>query len=90
MEILFTMIFGLCLRFVLGSSPVMVQGKLYPAILGVWEGACLRYLINGTPPSSSSSSLDPMLSYAVRLCIDYFITDSLAQVIAMVVWSFLG
>ncbi|KAH7872144.1 uncharacterized protein C8R40DRAFT_1118551 [Lentinula edodes] len=89
MEILFTMIFGLCLRFVLGSSPVMVQGKLYPAILGVWEGACLRYLINGIPPSSSSS-LDPILSYAVRLCIDYFITDSFGQVIAMVVWSFLG
>ncbi|KAJ4471907.1 hypothetical protein C8R41DRAFT_850342 [Lentinula lateritia] len=67
----------------------MVQGKLYPAILGVWEGACLRYLINGTPPSSSSS-LDPMLSYAVRLCIDYFITDSFGQVIGMMVWSLLG
>ncbi|KAJ3803810.1 hypothetical protein F5876DRAFT_71151 [Lentinula aff. lateritia] len=94
MEILLTMLFGLCLRFVLGSSPGLVQGKLYPALLGVWEGVCLRYLTTlpptSPPPQNSSSSLDALLSYAVRLCIDYFITESVGQVCSMVVWSFVG
>ncbi|KIK67129.1 hypothetical protein GYMLUDRAFT_238464 [Collybiopsis luxurians FD-317 M1] len=84
MDILTTMIFGLGLRFVLGGH---AQGRTYPAILGVWEGACLRYLNNQALPSSTA---DAYLSYGVRLCIDFFITDSFAQILAIALWSFLG
>ncbi|KAJ4468144.1 hypothetical protein J3R30DRAFT_3715020 [Lentinula aciculospora] len=98
------MLFGLCLRFVLASSSI-AQGRLYPAILGVWEGVCLRYLINLTNETNQTRqtnqtnrehqhnetiSVDPFLSYGVRLCIDYFITDSFTQVFGIVLWSFLG
>lgn len=83
-QIFLTMIFGVVLRFVL--APTQTQGRLYPAILGFWEGACLRYLTNQLP----SSNVDPFLSYAVRLCIDFFITDSFAQVLTIVLWTFLG
>ncbi|KAF5389453.1 hypothetical protein D9757_004274 [Collybiopsis confluens] len=83
MDILVTMIFGLGLRFVLSEH---AQAKSYPAILGLWEGACLRYLNNQAP-----STIDPYLSYAVRLSIDFFVTSSnFPQILAIAVWSFLG
>ncbi|KAJ3803192.1 hypothetical protein GGU11DRAFT_752218 [Lentinula aff. detonsa] len=91
MEILLSMMFGLSLRMILSST----QGRLYAAMIGVWEGACLRYLTNQAAntanrvPQANSDSLDPFLSFGVRLCIDYFITNSCAQLFSIALWSML-
>ncbi|KAJ3858661.1 hypothetical protein EV359DRAFT_87398 [Lentinula novae-zelandiae] len=51
------MLFGLCLRFVLNPSHGLVHPTLYAALVGVWEGVCLRYLITGDGSSLSSLSV---------------------------------
>ncbi|KAJ3819553.1 hypothetical protein EV361DRAFT_784704, partial [Lentinula raphanica] len=94
MEVLLSMMFGLSLRMILSST----QGRLYAAMIGVWEGACLRYLTHQTAHTADRvllspadiDSLDPFLSFGVRLCIDYFVTNSFAQLISIGLWSILG
>ncbi|KAJ3724894.1 hypothetical protein C8R42DRAFT_463699 [Lentinula raphanica] len=74
MEVLLSMMFGLSLRMILSST----QGRLYAAMIGVWEGACLRYLTHQTAQTTDRVLLSPAD------------IDSFAQLISIGLWSILG
>ena len=75
---------GLAVRHVVnvvGRADVKMAGTL----VGMWEGAVLSHLLR-----KSGTALDPLLGYAVRLFVDYSVSENLTRLVLTVVWTGLG
>jgi hypothetical protein len=75
---------GLAVRHVVnvvGRADVRMAGTL----VGMWEGAVLSHLLR-----KSGTALDPLLGYAVRLFVDYSVSENLTRLVLTVVWTGLG
>ena len=75
---------GLAVRHVvhvLGRADVRMTGTL----IGMWEGAVLSHLLR-----KSGTALDPLLGYAVRLFVDYSVSENLTRLVLTIVWTGLG
>lgn len=75
---------GLAVRHVVnvvGRADVRMTGTL----VGMWEGAVLSHLLR-----KSRTTLDPLLGYAVRLFVDYSVSENLTRLVLTIVWTGLG
>ncbi|KAK7461990.1 hypothetical protein VKT23_008421 [Stygiomarasmius scandens] len=78
MQLFISFLIGLALHSFAHSS------NLGLVLLGAWEGICLHHLT-----STSPSSYDPYLAYALRLCFDIFLTRNPSRVFFIFIWSLL-
>ncbi|KIK62469.1 hypothetical protein GYMLUDRAFT_116757, partial [Collybiopsis luxurians FD-317 M1] len=84
MDTIFSIAFGLCLRFVISAisnSSLKITGTL----VGIWEGIVLSHFTAKWP-----RSLDPYVAYAVRMFVDFLVTDSLARLLLVLIWTGVG
>jgi hypothetical protein len=54
-------------------------------IIGLWEGVVLHHFLR-----KWSKLYDPYFSYAVRLFIDYLVTESLTRMVLVILWTGVG
>lgn len=80
MEVLWSTVIGLGLRFVLSGI-----SEVRSILVGVWEGVCLHRLTSNSPGSP-----DPYLAYALRLAFDVVYNPTLLSVLITVLWSVLS
>jgi hypothetical protein len=76
--------FGLGVRFVIGvvsHHDLKVTGTL----VGLWEGVVMQHFLRKMP-----TSFDPYVAYGVRLFIDFLVTESLARLVLVLVWTGMG
>ncbi|KAF8627836.1 hypothetical protein AX15_004253 [Amanita polypyramis BW_CC] len=59
--------------------------KMTGTLVGMWEGVVLSHFLR-----KMRYSFDPLLAYAVRLFIDWFITENVTRLVLVVVWTGLG
>ena len=69
MESIATVVFGLGLRAVVGRAS-KDDFKIAAPLVGVWEGVVTLHFLRKRP-----SSFDPYVAYAVRMFIDFLVTD---------------
>ncbi|KIY66482.1 hypothetical protein CYLTODRAFT_326945, partial [Cylindrobasidium torrendii FP15055 ss-10] len=72
---------GIVLRVVLATNR-----RVSTTLIGLWEGIVVQHLVQTMPRGSP----DPYIGWAVRLLVDYLITEDLKRVIMVVVWSGMG
>ncbi|KAK0210886.1 hypothetical protein DFS33DRAFT_1296144 [Desarmillaria ectypa] len=84
MDSIFAIGFGLALRFVVDTVG-RNNLKLTGTIIGLWEGIVLLHFLQKMP-----YSFDPYVGYAVRLFVDFLVTESIARLLLVVVWTGLG
>ncbi|KAF5322755.1 hypothetical protein D9619_001319 [Psilocybe cf. subviscida] len=84
MDSLFSIAFGLGLRFVVDTVSRQ-DFKLTGTLVGLWEGVILLHFTKKMPKSS-----DPYIAFAVRLGIDFFLTESVARLVLVLIWTGLG
>ena len=75
MDSLFSIVFGIGLRFVVDTVSHQ-DFKLTGTLVGLWEGVILLHFTKKTPKSS-----DPYIAFAVRLCVDFYLTESVARLV---------
>ncbi|KAE9406102.1 hypothetical protein BT96DRAFT_794404, partial [Gymnopus androsaceus JB14] len=84
MDNIFAIGFGLGLRFVVtlvSHSSVKIIGTL----VGLWEGIVLLHFVQKWP-----KSFDPYIAYAVRMFVDFLITESVPRFLLVLLWTGLG
>jgi len=88
MDVALSILVGLGLRLFLFSSATDVgyTDMLTTALLGLWEGAVVHQLSG----RSSSSNLDHLLAYGLRLSVDLLVTKNLQRTLMVVLWSTLA
>ncbi|KAG7447940.1 uncharacterized protein BT62DRAFT_930041 [Guyanagaster necrorhizus] len=84
MDSIFAIGLGLSLRFVVDTVG-RNNLKLTGTIIGLWEGIILLHFLQKMP-----YSFDPYVGYAVRLFIDFLVTESITRLLLVVVWTGLG
>ncbi|TFK53725.1 hypothetical protein OE88DRAFT_1733610 [Heliocybe sulcata] len=82
-ETIFSLALGLGLRGLVGAV-TGPHATLSGILVGLWEGAALHHLAH------ASRSLDPYISYVLRVVIDYFWTEDSHRVIIVLLWTGLG
>ncbi|KAF9024548.1 hypothetical protein BDZ89DRAFT_897490, partial [Hymenopellis radicata] len=75
---------GLGLRFVVDIVSHH-DLKLTGTIVGLWEGIVLLHFLQKFP-----YSFDPYVGYGVRLFVDFLVTESVARLAVVVIWTGLG
>ncbi|KAK0451003.1 hypothetical protein EV421DRAFT_1202097 [Armillaria borealis] len=84
MDSIFAIGAGTALRFVV-DTVARNNLKLTGSIIGLWEGIVLLHFLQKMP-----YSFDPYVGYAVRLFIDFLVTESITRLLLVVVWTGLG
>ncbi|KAK0483759.1 hypothetical protein IW261DRAFT_1464956 [Armillaria novae-zelandiae] len=84
MDSIFAIGAGTALRFVV-DNVARNNLKLIGSIIGLWEGIVLLHFLQKMP-----YSFDPYVGYAVRLFIDFLVTESITRLLLVVVWTGLG
>ncbi|KAK0228672.1 hypothetical protein IW262DRAFT_1352225 [Armillaria fumosa] len=84
MDSIFAIGAGTALRFVV-DTVARNNLKLIGSIIGLWEGIVLLHFLQKMP-----YSFDPYVGYAVRLFIDFLVTESVTRLLLVVVWTGLG
>ncbi|KAF5351678.1 hypothetical protein D9756_007690 [Leucocoprinus leucothites] len=84
MDNLFAIAFGLGLRFVVDNVSNH-DFKLTGTLVGLWEGVVTLHFLKKMP-----NSLDPYIAYAVRLFVDFLVTESIIRLVLVIVWTGLG
>ncbi|KAG5647057.1 hypothetical protein DXG03_001427 [Asterophora parasitica] len=84
MDVLFSIVTGLGLRFFLEGQPL---GRLAPILLGLCEGAAVHHLSNANSVPSAS---DHYLAYALRVAVDLYFTANLQRTFVVLLWTLLG
>lgn len=84
MDSIFAIGAGTALRFVV-DTVARNNIKLTGSIIGLWEGVVLLHFLQKMP-----YSFDPYVGYAVRLFIDFLVTESITRLLLVVVWTGLG
>ncbi|PBK96998.1 hypothetical protein ARMGADRAFT_722897 [Armillaria gallica] len=84
MDSIFAIGAGTALRFVV-NTVARNNLKLTGSIIGLWEGVVLLHFLQKMP-----YSFDPYVGYAVRLFIDFLVTESITRLLLVVVWTGLG
>ena len=75
---------GLGLRFVV-DTVTRHDFKITGTLVGLWEGVILLHFMKKMPRSS-----DPLIAFAVRLFIDFIITESISRFVLVVIWTGMG
>ena len=75
---------GLGLRFVV-DAVTRHDFKITGTLVGLWEGVILLHFMKKMPRSS-----DPFVAFAVRLFIDFIITESISRFVLVVIWTGMG
>lgn len=81
MELLPSVLIGICLRLILLKLP----SEFRAILVGLWEGVCLHRLTANMPQSP-----DPYLAYTVRLAMDLVLNQSIVSLMITVLWSVLS
>ncbi|KAF9059585.1 hypothetical protein BDP27DRAFT_1158441, partial [Rhodocollybia butyracea] len=84
MDNIFAIAFGLSLRVII----TLVSNhslKLTGSLVGLWEGIVLLHFTQKWP-----KSFDPYVAYGVRLFVDFLVTESVARLALVVIWTGLG
>ncbi|KJA20049.1 hypothetical protein HYPSUDRAFT_68825 [Hypholoma sublateritium FD-334 SS-4] len=84
MDSIFAIAFGLGLRVVVDAVSHH-DFKLTGTLVGLWEGIILLHFLKKMPKST-----DPYVAYGVRLFIDFLLTDSVARLVLVLIWTALG
>lgn len=84
MDNLFAIAFGLGLRFIVDTVSHH-DFKLTGTLIGLWEGVVTLHFLKKMP-----KSFDPYIAYAVRLFVDFLVTENLTRLVLVVVWTGLG
>ncbi|TFK44257.1 hypothetical protein BDQ12DRAFT_708241 [Crucibulum laeve] len=86
MDVSLSIVTGLALRlFLRGIEP---DGKLGPALLGIWEGVVVHQL--STKANNPSAAVDHYLGYGLRLAVDLLVTGSTVRLVLVILWTALG
>ncbi|KAF5392231.1 hypothetical protein D9757_001459 [Collybiopsis confluens] len=84
MDTIFSIVFGLSLRYAIttiSNSSLKITGSL----IGIWEGVVLSHFTKKWP-----RSYDPYIACAARMLVDFFITDSIARLLLILLWTGVG
>ncbi|KAJ3505416.1 hypothetical protein NMY22_g17595 [Coprinellus aureogranulatus] len=84
MDSIYSIVFGLALRSVVGLASKQ-DWKVAAPIVGLWEGVITLHFMKMMP-----SSFDPYVSWAVRMFIDYLVTESISRMVLVIIWTCLG
>ncbi|KAJ3759425.1 hypothetical protein EV360DRAFT_3953, partial [Lentinula raphanica] len=94
MDNLFSIFFGLSLRFIVTlvtqSSPdppstSISSVKLIGTLVGLWEGIVLLHFTQKYP-----RSYDPYVAYGVRMFVDLLVTEDMQRMMLVLLWTGLG
>ncbi|KAJ3552623.1 hypothetical protein NP233_g12839 [Leucocoprinus birnbaumii] len=84
MDNLFAIAFGLGLRFVV-DNVANNDFRLSGTLVGLWEGVVTLHFLKKMP-----GSFDPYIAYAVRLFVDFMVTENVIRLVLVIVWTGLG
>lgn len=59
--------------------------KVTGTLVGLWEGIVLQHFLQKWP-----KSFDPYIAYAVRMFVDFLVTESVARMLLVLLWTGLG
>ncbi|KIY53459.1 hypothetical protein FISHEDRAFT_30581, partial [Fistulina hepatica ATCC 64428] len=84
MDSIFAIAYGSGLRFVLDT---VTRGnyKVSGVLMGLWEGVVMYHFMRQAPRST-----DPYLAYAVRVFIDFLMTESTFKIFLVFMWTLVG
>ncbi|KAF8199831.1 hypothetical protein K438DRAFT_1583112, partial [Mycena galopus ATCC 62051] len=78
------MVAGLALRVIIDAA-TFENVKLSGTLIGLWEGVTLLYYVKNRKPS------EPVyLAYAIRVLVDFFVTESLFKLVVVLLWTTMG
>ncbi|KAJ7267553.1 hypothetical protein B0H12DRAFT_1004580, partial [Mycena haematopus] len=78
------MVAGLALRVIIDAA-TLHNVKLSGTLIGLWEGVVLLYYIKNRKPS------EPVyLAYAIRILVDFSVTESLFRLVVVLLWTTVG
>jgi len=84
MESIYSIIAGLGLRYVVDTVS-RHDFKITGTVVGLWEGVILLHFLKKLPKST-----DPYLAFAVRLFIDFVVTESVSRLVLVLTWTGMG
>ncbi|KAG6896805.1 hypothetical protein C0992_005955 [Termitomyces sp. T32_za158] len=87
MDTLLSIATGLAVRMFFDSLNSSL-GRFGPALVGLWEGVAVHYQC--TTNSSSSTSLDQSLAYALRIAVDFYFTLNPLRELITLLFTVLG
>ncbi|EEB88408.1 hypothetical protein MPER_13771, partial [Moniliophthora perniciosa FA553] len=76
--------YGLALRLVVN---VVGRGslKISSVVVGLWEGIVTLHFMQKLPHST-----DPYIAYAVRMFVDFLVTENLPRLLFILLWTGMG
>ncbi|KAK7037979.1 hypothetical protein R3P38DRAFT_2903743 [Favolaschia claudopus] len=84
MDGVYSILAGLGVRVVVDAA-TWSNVKLSGTLIGLWEGVVLLHYVKKAPGST-----DPYLAYAVRLFVDFLVTESVFKLVIVLLWSTMG
>ena len=84
MDSVYAIVAGLGLRFVVDTVS-RHDFKITSTLIGLWEGVILLHFLKKLPKST-----DPYVAFAVRLFIDFVVTESIARLVLVLTWTGMG
>ncbi|KAJ6498895.1 hypothetical protein C8R45DRAFT_800579, partial [Mycena sanguinolenta] len=84
LELFSPMVAGLALRVIIDAA-TFHDVKLSGSLIGLWEGGVLLYYIKNRKPA------EPVyLAYAIRVLVDFSVTESFFRLMVVLLWTTVG